>query len=80
MAGSLAPVIYCIVRSTLCSALRSEAKQLPYQAVMQPVSQDALNGAALESFEDLPNLFSLLRDKKVLSCPLHNCLGVLGPC
>uniref|UniRef100_A0A4W5PPX6 Complement C4B (Chido/Rodgers blood group) n=1 Tax=Hucho hucho TaxID=62062 RepID=A0A4W5PPX6_9TELE len=37
MAGSLAPVMYWAVRITLCSALRSEAEQLPYQAVMQPV-------------------------------------------
>ena len=49
MAGSLAPVMYWAVRTTLCSALRSEAEQLPYQAVMQP----ALDGAAVEPFEDL---------------------------
>ena len=36
MAGSLTPVMYWAVRTTLCSALRSEAEQLPYQAVMQP--------------------------------------------
>jgi hypothetical protein len=30
-------VMYWAVRTTLCSALRSEAEQLPYQAVMQPV-------------------------------------------
>uniref|UniRef100_A0A4W5PNI2 Rho-GAP domain-containing protein n=1 Tax=Hucho hucho TaxID=62062 RepID=A0A4W5PNI2_9TELE len=35
--GSLAPVMHLAVRTTLCSALRSEAEQLPYQAVMQPV-------------------------------------------
>ena len=48
MAGSLAPVKYWAVCTTLCSALRSDAEQLPYQAVMQPV-----NGAAVEPFEDL---------------------------
>ena len=37
MAGSLAPVTYWAVHTTLCSALWSEAEQLPYQAVMQPV-------------------------------------------
>ena len=51
MAGSLAPVMYWAVRTTLCSALRSEAEQLPYQAVMQPVRM--LLGAAVELFEDL---------------------------
>ena len=50
MAGSLAPVMYWAVRSTLCSALRSEAELLPCQAVMQP---DALDVAAVEPFEDL---------------------------
>ena len=49
MAGSLAPVTYWAVRTSLCSALRLEAEQLPYQAVMQP----ALDGAAVELFEDL---------------------------
>ena len=49
MAGSLAPVMYWAVRTTLCSALRSEAKQLQYQAVMN----HALDGAAVEAFEDL---------------------------
>ena len=37
MAGSSAPVMYWAVRITLCSALWSDAKQLPYEAVMQPV-------------------------------------------
>ena len=46
MAGSLAPVMYWAVRTTLCSALRLEAEQLPYQAVMQP----ALDSAAVKLF------------------------------
>ena len=50
MAGSLAPVVYWAVHTALCSALRSEAVQLPYQTVMQP---DALDGVAVELFEDL---------------------------
>ena len=43
MAGSLAP------RTTLCSALWSEAGRLPYHAA-DATSQDVLDGAA---FEDL---------------------------
>jgi hypothetical protein len=42
MAGSLAPAMYWEVPTTLCSALRSEAEQL-----------DALDGVAVEPFEDL---------------------------
>ena len=49
MAGSLAPVMYWAVHTTLCSALLSKAEQLLYQAVMQPVT----DGAAVEPFEDL---------------------------
>ena len=52
MAGSLAPVTYWAVRTTLCSALRSDAKQLPYQ-VGDATVQDALDGVAVERFEDL---------------------------
>ena len=37
MAGSLAPVMYWAIRTTLCSALWSEAEQLPYPVVMQLV-------------------------------------------
>ena len=37
MVGSLAPVMYWAVHTTLCRALWSDAEQLPYQAVMQPV-------------------------------------------
>ena len=44
MAGSLAPVMYWAVRTTLSSGLRSEAAQLLKQAVMQPV----LDGEAVE--------------------------------
>ena len=53
MAGSLAPVMYWAIRTILCSALRSVGEELPYQTVMQPVRQDALDGAAVEPFEDL---------------------------
>jgi hypothetical protein len=47
MAGSLASVMDWAFRTTLCSALRSEAEQLPYQG------SDALDGATVEPFEDL---------------------------
>ena len=78
MAGSSAPVMYWAVRTTLCSALWSDAEQLPYQAVMQPV---ALDGAAVELFEDLgthAKSFQSPDPENVFSCSLHACLGVLG--
>ena len=34
-AGSLAPVMFWAILTTLCSALRSDAEQLLYRAVMQ---------------------------------------------
>ena len=37
MAGSLVPVMLWAVRTTLCSALRSEAEPLLYQAVTEGV-------------------------------------------
>ena len=80
MTESLAPVMYWAVRTTLCSALRSDAEQLPYQAVMQPV---ALDGAAVELFEDLEThakSFQSPEEEYALSFPLHNCLYVFGPC
>ena len=81
MAGSLAPVMYWAVHTTICSALRSDAEQLPYQAVMQP-GQDILGGATVELFEDLGTHAKYSQSpggEKVLSCPLHDCLGVFGP-
>ena len=75
MAGSLAPVMYWAVSPTLCSALRSKAG-----AVAITVSQDALDGAAIEPFEDLRTHAKSFQSPEVLSCPLHDCLGVLGPC
>ena len=44
--------MYWAVRTTLCSALRSAAEQLPYQ-VGDATGQDALDGAAVEAFGDL---------------------------
>ena len=46
MAGCSAPVKYWAVRSTLYSALLLDAKQLLYQAAMQPFKMLS-NGAAV---------------------------------
>ena len=80
MAGSLSPVMYWAIRPTLCSALWSDNEQLPYQEVMQ-LGRDALDGAAVEPFEDLgihAKSFQSLEGEKVLSCPVHDCLGMFG--
>ena len=54
------------------------------RAVAIPASdatgQDALEGAAVEPFEDLgthAKTFQSTEGENVLSCPLHNCVGVL---
>jgi hypothetical protein len=81
MAGSLVPVMYWAVRTTLCSALRSDAEQLPIPGG-DATGQDALDGTAVEHFEDLGThvkSFQSPEGEKVLSCPLHDCLGVFGP-
>ena len=44
-----------------------------YWAVHSTTGQDALDGAAVEPFEDLGT------HAKVLSCPLHDYLGMFGP-
>ena len=43
--------------------------------------QDALDDAAVDIFEDLWThaKSSQAEGEKMLSCPLHDCLGVLGP-
>ena len=72
-------MMYLAVRTTLCSALRFEAKQLPYQALMQ----EALDVTAVKPFEDLTThgkYFQPSEGQNVLLCPLHDSLGVLGPC
>ena len=69
--------MYWAVRTTLCSALRSDA--IPGGDAS---GQDDLDGAAVELFEDLgthTKSFQSPEREKVLSCPLHDCLGVLGP-
>ena len=56
------------------------------QAVAIPsvdaVDQDALNGAAVERFEDLrahAKPFQPPEGEEALSCPLHDCVGVCVP-
>jgi hypothetical protein len=43
--------MYWAIRTTLYSTL--DAEQSPFQAVMPPVRQDALDGVSVELFEDL---------------------------
>ena len=52
MAGSLVPMMYWAVRTTLCSAftVRCRAVAIPGGVA---TGQDALDGAAVERFEDL---------------------------
>ena len=45
-------------------------------------SPDALNGAAVELFQDLrarAKSFQTPEREEVLLCPLQNCVGVCGP-
>ena len=75
MTGSFAPVMYWAVRTTLCSALQSEAEQFTYQAVMQPVRQEALDQAAVEPFQDLrTHLLSVNRNGRALFTAVLMCL------
>ena len=72
-------MMYWAVRTTLCSASRADAEQLPYG---DATIQDALDGAAVEPCEDLgthAKSFQSPGGGKVLSFPFHNCLGVFGP-
>ena len=75
-------MMYWAVHTTLSSAL-----PVGYQAVALPsgdsASQDALNGAAVELFEDLMAHAKALQHpegEEALSCLLHDCVGVCGPC
>ena len=52
MAGSLAPVMYWAVCTTLCSALRSGSRAVAIPG-SDATSKDALDGEAVELFEDL---------------------------
>jgi hypothetical protein len=60
--------MYWVVHTTLCSALLLDA-----------ASQDALNGAAVELYEDLrahDKSFQSPGGEEALSCSLHDCVGV----
>ena len=81
MAGSSTPVMYWAVRTTLCSILRSDAEQLPYQVGMQPVEMLSMV-AALEHFDHLTahaKSFYPPDGEEALSCLLHDCVIVFGP-
>ena len=76
MSGSLAPVMYWAVHTI------APCGQMP-SSFHDAIGQDALDGAAVELFEELgthTKSFQSSKGEKVLSCPLHNCLGVFGPC
>ena len=86
MARSLAQVMYWAARTTLCSALWSDAEQLPYQAGMQPVrvlSVRMLSMVQLYNFlriwEPMSNLFSLLKGKRCCRALFTTVSGVFGP-
>ena len=52
-----------------------------YRSCGDATGQDALDGAAVELFEDLgthAKSFQSPEGERVLSCPLLNCLGVFG--
>ena len=75
MAGSSAPVMYWAVQTALCSALRSFRQTVATQSG-DAASQDDLNGAAVELYEDLRAHATYSEGEEALSCPLHNCVGV----
>ena len=58
----MAPVMYWALRTTLCSALRSEAEQLPYQAVMQPIRVGGIRKFRIQLQREVfsPRVLSLL--------------------
>ena len=77
MAGSLAPVIYWTVRTTLGSVCGAFAVPSGDAA-----SRDALDGAAVEMFEDQwahAKFFQPPEGEEALLCPLHICAGGCGP-
>ena len=80
MAGSLAPMMYWAVHTIFCSALRSEAEQLPYSGAKNvsrsllfcptvPGSDatSVLDDASVKPFEG----FSLSNDIRVIGCIKH---------
>ena len=79
----LGPMMQWAIHTTLCSTLRSDAEQFPYQAVMNPVSMPSMVQLSnfLRIWRPMPNLFSLLRGKRccraVLLCLEHEHLLVM---
>jgi hypothetical protein len=72
--------MYWAIRTTLCNSLQSDAKQLPSSGVA--ASQDAVNGAAVELFEDLKThaeYFQAPEGEEVLSYTLHSVVGMCRP-
>jgi hypothetical protein len=71
--------MYWAVHTTLCSAFLSDAEQLPYQAVMQPVIMisvvQLLNVLSFRG-PQAKSFFSLPEEEVLLLCLLHNFLGV----
>ena len=68
---------YWAVRTTLCSSLRSDAEQLPYQAGMQPgrmLSMVQLYNP-LRIWEPMPNLLRGKRCCRALFMTVLVCLG-----
>ena len=81
MAGSLVPVMYWAVCTTLCSASRSRSRAVAIPGG-DATGQDPLDGAAVERVEDLgthDKSFQSSEGEKVMLCPLHLCLGMFGP-
>ena len=82
MARRLAPVMYWTVHTNLCSALLSDAGAVAIPGGDATSALNALNGSAVEPFEDLgthAKSFQSQEWENVLSCPLHDCLGVFEP-
>ena len=82
MAGSSAPVTYWAVRTNYPLwrlAFGCQAVAIPSG---EAVSQDALNGAAVELFENPrahAKSFQPPEGEEALSRPLHNCVDMCGP-
>ena len=79
MSGSLAPVMYWAVYPLWRLMVGCRAVAIPGGDV---TGQDALDGAAVELFEDLGTHVKSFQPpewEKALSCPPHNILGMFEP-
>ena len=63
MAGSLATVMYWAIPTTLCSALTVRFRAVPIPSV-DATGQDALDGAAVERFEDLGTHAKMVKSRR----------------